>query len=72
MGFNKRFIKMSSLISVYNYSKIEGVFKYCTNPDALMVSMSDNSRYVVDSIMKGDLDGAELILKYELLNNNNE
>jgi uncharacterized protein (UPF0297 family) len=68
MGFNKRYIKISNLLSMYCYDGINGVLNYIVKPDALIVSMSDNSRYIVSAITRGDLEGAELIIKYELSN----
>jgi hypothetical protein len=72
MGFNKRFVNVNNLLSVYDYSGIDGVLNYIVKPDALMVSMTDNSRYIVSGILMGDLEGAELVIKYELNNRNYE
>ena len=72
MGFNKRFVNINNLLSVYVYSEIEGVLNYIIKPDVLMVTMLDNSRYIVSAITRGDLEGAELVIKYELNNRNYE
>lgn len=68
MSFNKRYINIENILRVYKDSEMNGLVKYITKPDALIISTKDNSRYIINAINKGDLFGAKLIIKYELQN----